>query len=72
MFKPTRGPQKPTFKQSGISPFQLIKFLENYKNKLDSIGEKDSAFRIEMLVDYFEQDYHADRALHFDSSKLGF
>jgi len=72
MFKPTRGPQKPSFKATGISPFQMIKFLERYQEKLNSIGEQEAAFRIEMLVDYFENDYNSETGLFFDSRKLGF
>lgn len=72
MFKPTRGPQKPSFKNTGISHFALIRFLESYQRKLNSIGEDDSALRIELLVDFFKNDYEPGRGLDFDSRKLGF
>lgn len=71
MFKP-RGPQKASFKATGISHFKLIDFLEKYQNKLNSIGEEEAAFRIEMLVDYFKNDYDPDKSLAFDTRKLGF
>ena len=70
--KPTRGPKKPSFSFSGVGHFQLIHFLEAYQKKCLSIGEEEAAFRIEMLVDYFKNDFKPDAGLHFDSKKLGF
>lgn len=72
MFKPTRGPQRASFKSTGISQTQMIKFLEKYKEKIDRTGEIESSYRIEMLIDFFINDYNPDKGLHFDSTKLGF
>ena len=71
MFKPTRGPQKPSFKQTGINHFQLIKFLQLCQKRLEMEGERDSAFRFEMVVDYLKQDYVPGRPLEFDGKVLG-
>jgi hypothetical protein len=50
----------------------LITFLKDYQNKLNTIGEEDSAFRIEMLIEYFRNDYQQDSELVFKSTQLGF
>ena len=71
MFKP-RGPQKPSFKATGISHFTLINFLEQYQKKLNTIGEEEASLRIEMLVEFFKNDYDPGRGLQFDTKKLGF
>lgn len=71
MFKP-RGPQKSSFKMTGINHFTLISFLEQYQRKLNTVGEEEAAFRVEMLVDYFKNDYDPNKGLTFDTRKLGF
>lgn len=70
MFKP-RGPQKASFKPTGINHFQLIKFLEQCQKRLEVEGEKDSAFRIEMIKEYFKEDYSPGKPLEFDGRVLG-
>jgi len=71
MFKPTRGPQRAAFSaKSGISQFQLIKFLEQYRNALEKRGS-ESALEIELLIEYFKNDYDDSRPLVFDSTKVG-
>lgn len=70
MFKPTRGPQRPSITKTGISHFQLIKFLEQYRSALERKG-LESALDVEMLVDYFKNDYDPAKPLVFDSVKLG-
>ena len=72
MFKPTRGPQKASYKVSGFNHLHLISFLKDYQDKLYTIGEEDSAFRIEMLIEYFRNDYQQDSELVFKSTQLGF
>lgn len=71
MFKPTRGPSKPTFKLSGISQMSLVRFLEAYEAKLRSKDELDAAFSVEMLADYFKNHYEEGKPLQFDPIKLG-
>lgn len=71
MFKPTRGPQKPTFKSNGINPMSLVRFLEQYEAKLLSQNDTDGAFPVEMLIDYFKNHYEEGKPLHFDPIKLG-
>jgi len=70
MFKP-RGPQQPSFKQTGISQFQLVKFLEDAQKRLELEGEKESAFHIEMIAEYFKQDYEPGKPLKFNGRVLG-
>lgn len=71
MFKPTRGPQRAAFSaKSGISQFQLIKFLESYRDALERRGS-ESALEIELLIDYFKNDYDDSKPLVFDSRKIG-
>lgn len=71
MFKPTRGPQRAAFSaKSGISQFQLIKFLEGYQRALERKGV-EGAVDIEILIDYFKNDYDDSKPLVFDSVKLG-
>lgn len=71
MFKPTRGPQRAAFSaKSGISQFQLIKFLESYRDALERRGS-ESALEIELLVEYFKNDYDDSKPLVFDSRKVG-
>lgn len=70
--KPVRGPKKPSYSFSGVGHFQLIHFLEEYRKKCESINEEEAAFRIELLIDYFKNDFNPDNGLHFDSKKLGF
>jgi len=71
MFKP-RGPQKPSFKNTGISHFTLIKFFEEYRNYVAKKDpESESAFTLELLEEYFKNDYDPDKTLKFDPVKLG-
>ena len=71
MFKPTRGPQRPAISaRSGINQFQLIKFLENYHKALQT-RKSESAFEIELLIEYFKNDYDESKPLVFDSRKIG-
>jgi len=70
MFKPTRGPQRAAFSaRSGISAFQLIKFLEQYQDCLERRNQE--TLNVEMLVEFFKNDYDPDKPLKFDSVKLG-
>lgn len=71
MFKP-RGPQKPSFKPTGINPFALVKFLEQAQLDLTKRGELDSAFRLEMLKTYFQEDYEPGKPLNYSGQVLGF
>jgi len=71
MMKPHRGFQKPSFQSYGINPNQLITFLEYYQKNVEFLGEKDAAFRIEMLVDYFKHDYVPGMNIQYDPKKLG-
>jgi len=70
VFKP-RGPQKATFKPSGINHFALIRFFEDCRKKLDERGEAESAFYMEMLSEYFKNDYEEGKPLVFNSRVLG-
>jgi len=71
VFKPHRGYHKPTISaRSGINQFQLIKFLEHYRNALEKRGS-ESALEIELLIEYFKNDYDDSRPLVFDSTKVG-
>lgn len=71
MFKPTRGPQRPAIgAKTGISPFQLIKFLEQYQQYLER-NNMESAVDIELLVEYFKNEYDPYKPLIFDTIKLG-
>lgn len=71
MFKP-RGPQKPSFKPTGINHFALVKFLEQAQLDLTKRGELDSAFRLEMLKTYFQEDYEPGKPLNYSGQVLGF
>lgn len=71
MFKPTRGPQRAAFSaKSGISQFQLVKFLESYQMALER-RKSEGALDVELLVEYFKNDYDESKPLVFDSVKLG-
>jgi len=72
MFKPYRGAQGPSIRESGINHFKLIKFLQDAQKKCADAGEEDSAFRMEMLVDYFTKDYEPGKPLKFTPTVLGF
>lgn len=72
MFKPHRGPQAPSFRESGINHFKLIQFLQDAQKKCADVGEEDSAFRLEMLADYFAKDYQPGKPLKFTPTVLGF
>jgi hypothetical protein len=70
--KPVRGPKKPSFSFSGVGHFQLIHFLEAYHKKCVSIGEEEAALRIEILVDFFKNDFKPEDGLSFNPARLGF
>jgi hypothetical protein len=70
-FKPTRGLQKASFRESGISHLQLIRFLEQCQKRLEMEGETDAAFRFEMVAEYFKQDYKPGHPVQFSGSVLG-
>lgn len=72
MFKPHRGPQKPKIESVGINPFNLIKFLEQAKERCVQAGEEESAFRFECMIQYFKQDYHPSKPLKFNGGVIGF
>lgn len=72
MFKPYRGAQGPSIRESGINHFKLIKFLEDAQKRCEQAGEEDSAFRFEMLVDYFSKQYEPGKPLKFNPTILGF
>ncbi|NDC22719.1 MAG: hypothetical protein EB078_09150 [Proteobacteria bacterium] len=72
MLKPHRGPQAPSFQSSGISHLKLIRFLEDAQRRCEEAGEKDSAFRFEMMVEYFRKDYVPGKPLAFTGMVLGF
>ena len=72
MFKPHRGPQKPSFQPSGISPNKLIQFLEHAQHRCADAGEEEAAFRFEMMVEYLRKDYVPGKPLEFNSMVLGF
>ena len=72
ILKPTRGPKKPSFSFSGVGHAQLIHFLTAYHKKCISIGEEEAALRIEILIDYFKNDFKPEDGLYFDPTKLGF
>jgi hypothetical protein len=75
MFKPHRGSQKPFLSETnhgGINHFKLIQFLQDAQRKCADAGEEDSAFRMEMLVDYFTKDYEPGKPLKFTPTVLGF
>lgn len=71
MFKPTRGPSKPSLKTSGINHFALVKFLEQCQQRLEDEGDSNSAFRIEMIKTYFQEDYEEGKPLKFSGQVLG-
>ena len=72
MFKPHRGSQGPSIRESGINHFKLIQFLKDAQTKCQNEGEEDSAFRFEMLVEYFSKDYEPGKPLKFNPTILGF
>lgn len=71
MFKPTRGPQRPKMQNAGISHWQLIKFLSQCEEALKAEGEEDSAFRFEMLKEYFSRDYEEGKSLVYKGQAIG-
>lgn len=72
IWKP-RGPQKPSRTlDTGIRPGQLVKFLRDAQMRCQDAGEEDSAFRIEMLADFFEKDYMPGQSLTFKGMNAGF
>lgn len=71
MFKPTRGPQRPSISKSGISHWQMIKFIEQCETALKQIGEEESAFRFEMLKEYFKNDYEEGKPPKYSGQVLG-
>jgi hypothetical protein len=75
MFKPHRGSQKPFLNESnhgGINHFKLVQFLQEAQRKCADAGEEDSAFRFEMMVDFFVKDYNHNKPLKFTPTILGF
>lgn len=72
MFKPTRGAQRPSKTTHGINPFALIKFLESAKTKCEQEGDRDSALRFELMVEYFRNDYEPGKPLKFTGGVIGF
>jgi hypothetical protein len=72
MFKPHRGSQAPSFRETGISHLKLIRFLQDAQLKCADAGEEDSAFRLEMMVEYFTKDYQPGKPLKFTPTILGF
>ena len=71
MFKPTRGPSKPSVRTSGINEFALVKFLEQAKDYLERNEKADQAFVVEMLTDYFKHDYEPGKPLKFTAQVVG-
>lgn len=71
MFKPTRGPSKPSLRTSGINEFALVKFLEQAQKHLELNNKKEEAFVVEMLGEYFKQDYEPGKPLKFTASAVG-
>lgn len=71
MFKPTRGLQAPTFKETKISHLHLIKFIEECQHQLTLKGEPDSAFRFEMVADYLKNDFKPGSPLYYNPMVLG-
>lgn len=71
MFKPTRGPSKPTLKSSGINQLALVKFLQDCEDYLLRSGDQDGAFRVEMIKTYFKEDYEEGKPLKFSGQVVG-
>lgn len=71
MLNVSRGPKKPSYKVTGISHLQLIRFLEQCQLSLEKLGEEKSAVRFEMVKEYFKQDYKPGEPLNYSSSVLG-
>jgi len=69
MFKP-RGPQKASFKPTGVNQFALVKFLEQYRDRIEK-DNSDAAFYVDQLVTFFKEDYDSKMPLAFDSQRLG-
>lgn len=72
MFAPTRGAQRPSLSLHGISAFALIRFLEQAKNKCEQEGDKDSALKFELMVEYFRNDYEPGKPLKFTGRVIGY
>jgi Holliday junction resolvase-like predicted endonuclease len=72
MFRPTRGPQKPSFKSDGINPHKLVKFLDEARMYCEKKGDMDSALRFECMVDYFKKDHDSGKALVFTPGVIGY
>lgn len=72
IWKP-RGVQKPSRNlDTGIRPGQLVQYLRDAQLRCQDAGEEDSAFRMEMLAEYFEKDYKPGQSLSFKGMHLGF
>lgn len=71
MFKPTRGLQDPTFKETKISHLHLLKFVEECQHQLTLKGESDSAFRFEMIAEYLRQDFKPGTPFLYTPMALG-
>lgn len=72
MFKPTRGPQKPSLHLNGINPQRLITFLEEAQHCCERKGDFDAALRFECMVDYFKKDHDSGKGLVFKPGIIGF
>lgn len=72
MMKPYRGAQPPSISRKGINPFSLIKFLEEAERMCKQKGDEESAFKFEMMVEYFKQDYEEGKPLKFSGQVLGY
>lgn len=70
--KPYRGAQPPSISGKGINPFSLIKFLEDAEQMCKQKGDDESAFKFEMMVEYFKQDYEEGKPLKFSGQVLGY
>lgn len=73
LYKP-RGPQKPSMTLDGgyIRPNQLVTFLKDAQKHCEQAGEEDSAFRLEMIAEYFEKDFRPGQPLSFRGMYAGF
>lgn len=71
MFKPTRGPSKPSLKTSGINHFALVKFLQQCQDRIEKEGDAAGAFRVEMIKTYFQEDYEDGKPLKFSGQVVG-
>lgn len=71
MFKPTRGLQKPKRDMFGVSPWALIKFMEEAREACKRNNDEDAAYKFDRLVDFFRNDFNPDKPLKFNGSSIG-